>query len=389
MRAALTIAAKDLRQRFRDRSAWITVFLGPLAITAVIALAFGGTADFRADLGYVDLDRGAAATGLRRTLESPELAERTSLTSYASAEQARAAVDAGDVDAAVVVPEGFTASLSGRAPAALTVYDSVDNPLQAEFARAVSESFVAQIDADRLSVATAIAAGVPESEVPRLTEKSLALRLPETVEPQGLPDDPLKAVSYFAPSMGMFFVLFTVGAGARGYFTEQRDGTLDRVAATPVGAGSILLGKSLSAFFHSFAALGATLLAAWLLFGARWADPLGVVALCAATAMAVVCLTALVISLARSERQAEGLSSILVFALVLLGGNFVFSPAGPELLRKLALFTPNGWALRGFTDLGTGVGGLAAVGRPLLGIAAFCVVTAALAALLTRARRPS
>jgi ABC-2 type transport system permease protein len=127
--------------------------------------------------------------------------------------------------------------------------------------------------------------------------------------------------------------------------------------------------------------------ASWLLFGARWADPAGVAALCVAMAVAVVCLTALVTSLARTQRQAEGLSSILVFALVLIGGNFVYTSVGPSLLRRLALFTPNGWALRGFTDLGTGVGGWTAVGGPLLGIGAFSLAVAALTALLLRLRR--
>ncbi|HET6352681.1 hypothetical protein [Streptomyces sp.] len=76
MHAVRTIAAKDLRQRLRDRSAWILVFLAPLAITALMALSFGSSAEFHADLGYVDQDRGPAAAGLRQTLESPELARR-------------------------------------------------------------------------------------------------------------------------------------------------------------------------------------------------------------------------------------------------------------------------------------------------------------------------
>ncbi|WP_405810893.1 ABC transporter permease [Streptomyces sp. NBC_00210] len=389
MHAVFTIAAKDLRQRLRDRSAWILVFLAPLAITALMALSFGSGVEFHADLGYVDQDRGPAATGLRQTLESPELARTASLRSFTTAEQARAAVDAGSVQAAVIVPAGFTASLSGRTPVPVTVYESADYALQAQFARAVTESFVAQVNADRLSVGTAVAAGVSKSDVPSVTERALRLRLPETVEPSGLPNDPIKAVSYFAPSMGMFFVLFTVGFGARGYFAERRNGTLDRIGAAPVSQWTILLGKSLSTFVFSFAGLGTTITAAWLLFDAEWADPLGVVALCAATAVSVVCFTAFVITLARTERQAEGLSSIVVFALVLVGGNFVFAPVGPDLVRRMALFTPNGWALRGFTDLGTGVRGLEAVGAPLLGIGSVCLVIVAVTALLMRLRRPS
>ncbi|MFI1169600.1 ABC transporter permease [Streptomyces sp. NPDC020801] len=387
MRVVLTIAAKDLRQRVRDRSAWVLVFLAPVLISALMALAFNNNSEFRADIGLVDLDRGPAAAGLTQVLKSPELKDTVQVRTYPDEAVARRAVDAAHVHAAIVVPKGFTAALRGGSTAPVTVLDSVDYMLQAQLARAVAQSYVAQVNADRLSVATAVATGVPRRNIPELAAQAALLQLPEQVRAQGLGDDQLKVISYFGPSMGMFFVLFTVGFGARGYFIEQQQGTLDRIAAAPVGRGALLLGKSLSTFVYSLAGLATVTVVSWLAFGARWADPLGVVALGTGMAVAVVCLTALVIALARTERQAEGLASIVVFALVLLGGNFVFASGTTPLIRRLALFTPNGWALRGFTDLGTGVRGWDAFGAPLLGIAAFSAAVAAVTALLLRLRR--
>ncbi|PWI13252.1 ABC transporter permease [Streptomyces sp. Act143] len=387
MRVVLAIAAKDLRQRLRDRSAWVIVFLAPVLISALMALAFNNNSEFRANIGVVDLDRGPAATGLTQVLKSPELRGTVQVRSYGDESAARRAVDAGGVHAAIVVPKGFTQALHGGTAAPVQVLDSVDYGLQAQLARAVTESYVAQVNADRLSVATAVAAGAPQRDVPELAAQAALLRLPEEVRAEGLPDDALKVISYFGPSMGMFFVLFTVGFGARGYFIEQQQGTLDRIAAAPVGRGALLLGKSVSTFVYSLAGLATVTLVSWLAFGASWADPLGVAALSVAMAVCVVCLTALVIALVRTEQQAQGLASVLVFALVLLGGNFVFASGTTPLIRRLALFTPNGWALRGFTDLGTGVRGWAAVGAPLLGIAAFSAAVAAVTALLLRLRR--
>lgn len=389
MRVVLAIAAKDLRQRLRDRSAWVIVFLAPVLISALMALAFNNNDTFRANLGVVDLDRGPAAAGLTEVLKSPELRGTVHVRSYGAEAAARRAVDAGDVHAAIVVPRGFTASLHGGSAAPVRVLDSVDYGLQAQLARAVTESYVAQVNADRLSVATAVAAGAPHGDIPRLAAKAALLRLPEQIRARGLPDSPLKVISYFGPSMGMFFVLFTVGFAARGYFVEQQLGTLDRIAAAPVGRGALLIGKSVSTFVYSLAGLATVTLVSWLAFDARWADPLGVAALSVAMAVSVVCLTALVIALVRTEQQAQGLASIVVFALVLLGGNFVFASGTTPLIRRLALFTPNGWALRGFTDLGTGVRGWDAVGAPLLGIAAFSAAVTVLTVLLLRLRRTS
>ena len=43
MRHALLICIKDLRQRLRDRTAILTAIVAPLALTALMGLALGGS----------------------------------------------------------------------------------------------------------------------------------------------------------------------------------------------------------------------------------------------------------------------------------------------------------------------------------------------------------
>jgi len=102
-----------------------------------------------------------------------------------------------------------------------------------------------------------------------------------------------------------------------------------------------------------------------------------------ALSLTLVGLTALVITAARTERAAEGFASLLTFGLVLLGGNFVFIGGAPELVRTLALLTPNGWALRAITDLAGGAPWTAAV-VPLMAILAFALAAGAVAYSLRR-----
>jgi ABC-2 type transport system permease protein len=125
-------------------------------------------------------------------------------------------------------------------------------------------------------------------------------------------------------------------------------------------------------------------LVAGSLFKASWGSPLAVVALCVAMSVAVVALTAFVMSVSRTERQAETLASALTFSLALLGGNFAFLGAAPEAMRRLAALTPNGLALRGFTDLATGAPAGAALARPLVGIALFTLLVGGVAAITGR-----
>jgi ABC-2 type transport system permease protein len=57
----------------------------------------------------------------------------------------------------------------------------------------------------------------------------------------------------------------------------------------------------------------------------------------------------------------------------------------PGALRTASAFTPNGWALRAFSDLVALGGGVASVVRPVAALASFGLVTGAVA--LTRARK--
>ncbi|MBE1495646.1 ABC-2 type transport system permease protein [Amycolatopsis lexingtonensis] len=374
------VAAKDLRQRARDRSAWVLGFLAPLAIAALVSFAFGGAETFHADVAVVDEDHGVLARTFTGLLTSPELASVLTVTAVGDAADARARVDRGAVGAAVVIPAGFSAAAGGAPSRPVTVLTTVDSPLAGQVVRSVAESFAAQLDANRLSVASAVAAGAPAGD---LTARAAQLRLPEQVVRQASGSRPISGVEYFAPAMGIFFLFFAMGFGARGYFLELRDGTLDRIAVAPGGRGAALAGKSLATFAYSVAGLGTVCLVTSMAFGADWGPLPAVAVLIFAVALSVACLTAFVITVSRTERQADGLAAILTFGLVLVGGQFVFAGTGPELVRRLALFTPNGWALRGFTDLAGGAPGTS-VAVPVLAILAFCALLALVTGVLQR-----
>ena len=70
MHHAWLICLKDLRQRLRDHTALIVAVVAPLALTALIGMALGGSQGFRMRLGIADLDGSAALACVRRALFS-------------------------------------------------------------------------------------------------------------------------------------------------------------------------------------------------------------------------------------------------------------------------------------------------------------------------------
>ena len=74
MSAVWTIARKDLRQRFRDRSAIVLGFVAPVVIAALDELRVPGHVDrFHFELVVVDHDHGPVAAALVRGLAAPQV----------------------------------------------------------------------------------------------------------------------------------------------------------------------------------------------------------------------------------------------------------------------------------------------------------------------------
>ena len=378
MSAVLAIALKDLRQRMRDRSAIVLGFIAPLAVAWLISMAFGSVGSFHANVTVVDLDGGPVAAGFSTFVKGPDLADLLTVKSTAGEADARAKVANGDLSAAFVIPRGFSDAITSGQGLPITVLASVDSSVAEQVARSLAQSFTAQIEAVQLSVKAAVLAGAPPSTVAELAQKAAAVRPPERTVTQPSGTKELSAIGYYAPAMGIFFMFFAIDFGAAGYFLERTGGTLDRLAAAPIGPGAILLGKSLATFVYGLASLGTVAVVTSLAFHADWGPPLAVFALIVALALTLVGLTALVITAARTQRQASGFASILTFGLVLLGGNFIFIGGAPQILRTLALLTPNGWALRAFTDFAGGADWTAGV-TPMMAILAFAFGTGAVA----------
>jgi ABC-2 type transport system permease protein len=395
-RTALLVAGKDLRQRLRDRSALVIAFVAPFVLASIIGLAFGGDSAFRATYAVVDADRGPVAAGFTDgVLGSPGLRDLVTVRRVDDGE-ARALVDRGEADAAFLLPSGLSASVQRGGPATITVLESGEDPIAGQVGRSLAEGYAAELAATQLAVRTALdasaaAPGDPAGAAPgaaearRLGERAAASRPPVQLVEGQVGGRTIEAANYFGPSMAIFFLFFTVSFGARSILAERRQGTLQRLLASAASTGGVLAGKALAAFVLGTASVLVMWLATTLVFGADWGDPVAVVALTVSSVLSAIGITALVVTLARTDEQAEGYSSLVVFTLALLGGNFVYLAQLPELLQRVSLLTPNGWALRGFVDLVADGGGLGTVAVPVAVTLTVGLVTGGLA--LYRARR--
>lgn len=385
MGTALLVARLELRRRLRDRSAIVFAVIAPLVLASILGTAFSGLDDggIHVDVALVDADGTATSATLRdQVFASAALRESITVHPVSSADRARQDVQDERLPVAVVIPAGFEAALGGPGPVPdIELIARPGAPIASDFIRAVVDGWLSRVRAGRLAATTAAALGSAQPDAAALA--GVATRAATMDPPLGLRnggvEQDINLAAYFGPSMGILFLFLALGLMARSLLAERRDGTLARLQAAPVRLGQVLAGKAIAIGAAGVASLCLLWLVTSVVFGASWGSPLPVAALIVATVLAVGGIAAFISSMAKTEAQAEGFTSIAAFVLGLLGGNFFPINELPDGFLRISRLTPNGVALQAFSDLSFQRDGLGDIAGALATLVAIGVVTATIA----------
>lgn len=393
---AVQIALKDLKQRLRDRSAYIWGIVAPLGLAAIFSLLFGPITEFEASFALADLDGGPVGSGFVEQLGAFEEQGILTLEVVDTAAAAEALAEAGSVDAAFVIPAGFSQQVSAGQAVDIEVIGNVDSALATQVARSFAGGFAGEINTVGAAACTALtAAGAPCQDNPALGALAAsALADPVfSASPAVLGDTPaaskeLSTDTFYSAGMAILFVFLTVQFGVSGLLEERQNGTMARLLAAPISRRSIVAGKALTSFSLGVVSLTVMVVGTTLLLGAEWGNSLGVAVLVLAGVIAATGIMFVVAAFARTPDQAASLQAIIAFVLAMLGGTFFPIAQVGGLVATLSLVTPHAWFLRGLGDLAAG-GGLGSAFPAAIYVALFGVVTGGLAlARIGRVLRP-
>ncbi len=341
----LVLASTDLRRRFRSRSALVTAFIAPLVLPMLFGLMFSPRSQVF-EIGVADDSELAIGAQLTASLtasgdDGDEENDALDLVPVGSGAEARRLVEDGELDSAIVL-ENTGGQLS------LSTVGARDHAIAAQVADSIAYQLAGRIDRQG-------AAGVEIRSLP-------------------VGGRPLSATAYFGAAMAIVFLFFTVSSAAKSLLEERRNRTLDRILAGPTRPAAVVLGKVVSIAALATAGFITVWAVTTVVFDATWGNTGAVLLLIIATVFALCGVALFIASLARSAQQSDSISAVVTFALALLGGNFVGPTDTPELLRKLSKFTPNGWALRGFTEVSVDAASLSSLVGSLSALAAFGAV---------------
>ncbi len=375
MRAAVDIALKDLKLKVRDRSALLVSIVAPFALAALFSMILGGLdEDFHARWGYVDLDGGEIAAALDEgPISGMEAQGVIDVERYATTDEARRAVEAGEVEAAIIVPEGFSASSMAGAGATVDLVVDPDAVISGQVARSVLAGFANRIDAVQLSVATALIsdARLPEAETTAaLAELAAATVEPITIAELAVEDRLAGYATYYAAAMAILFIFLAAQFGIVSIHAERRTKTLQRMLAAPIDWWAILVGKLIVSMVLALVSMGVIILGTGLLLGATWGDPVALVVLVLSAALAATGVSLLTVAFTRNEEQATSAITIVSLTLAVIGGSFFPTSQGPDFMSQLSLLAPHAWFLDGVNDIATG----GDVGSSITSVAVLLVV---------------
>ena len=387
MKAAIIIAAKDLRQRLRDRSAIIMGIVAPFALAAIFSLLLPSSQGFHTDYAVVDLDHGSvSALFTEQVLPGVVESGFADVRTVDDREAAAVLVESGEVDAAFVIPSGFSQSITSGRDATISIIGNVDAALSTQIAEAIASSFAEEVNAVSLSVAAALGGFTviqPEA-LADLSARAAVFEPAILVEDSEADSKQMTDKTFYSASMAIMFLFFTAQFGILSLLAERRQGTLPRLVAAPLGPWTIVIGKALTGFVLGVVAMTVLIVASTLLLGAAWGNPIGVVLLALAAVISATGVSAMAATMARTEEQASGWNAIIAMTLAILGGTFFSLDRAPEFVGRLSLLTPHAWFLRGLDELASASGGVTDVLPATAVMVAIGVVTGGIGLLRAR-----
>jgi ABC-2 type transport system permease protein len=398
----ISIALKDLQILFKDRGAIFQLFILPLLFIAVFSGALGALAGEKEvtlpNLAVVDQDGGASAQYLIREITADGSLSVLPLPTS----EAQAQLDENKVVAVLAIPAGFTADVQQSTPVTLVITPGKNSdPQIVEAARLVIASIAANMTLESQILASLNQMGEMQATAPEeyqvfSTERVLAqarnqfetsqerplITVQQSVPQQessqeDTPDLSLSAV----PGFMILFVFLTGQTTARSIFDEKKVGSFRRLAAAPINKAQLLIGKILPNFIIALIQIGVI-----FAFGAFGLKAMGLTSLpidkAPLSAILVAILLALcssafgitIAGLARTENQVAGLSTLLLWAMGLLGGCLVPLFILERFIGPLAMIVPHYWANKALNDLLIRGLGLADIWLSMVMLGVFTVI---------------
>ncbi len=395
MRALLALIRKDLARRVRAPAGVLLTLAFPLVLVAVIGGTFNANDDdvLPTIKLLVENRDGGFLSELLSTAFRNEQAARFFDVALVDSGAGEAIVGEGDASALIVIPAGFSEKYLAREPVTLTLVRNPGESILPEIAESFA-GFLALIltgasrvlaepletvsslmdnddgpgEATVSSIAVTVQRAIKRGErllLPPAIDVSIEERIDETKDPAQQKRN-VNLFAYLFPGIIAMGLLFVAQQSLRDLLWEREHGHLARLLATPVPIRTVVLSKLISTLALLVVCHLLLAVIGSLVFHIRWNDGLAAILLVIAQGVAVTGILAFVFAVTRTERQADALSTIVIFGMSILGGSMIPAEMFPDSVQSVSKWTINYWTIEGFRTITVFDGGLSDIGLHLL-----------------------
>ena len=376
-----TIASNSLRRLFRDRTNIFFIFVLPIVLILVLGLVFG--TGFTSRVVVITPEGDDLAGDIAEGISSSTAFETVDIDDF---ETARIRLRRNDVDAVIVIPDGYSDALAEGEAVEIDYYST---PTGGGFdVRSVVETAIAEqaavIRAGRFAADTTDVDPATALETARLVQGSIAAIGTEFEGEPGSGSGGQFDVG--AAQQLLLFMFLTALTSSTVLIQTRRLGISHRMLSTPTTAGMIIGGETLGRFLVVMLQGIFIVIAAGVLFGVEWGDPLAAILVITAFALTGTGAGMLLGSIFSSEQQAGGFAIFGALMLAALGGSMVPLEIFPDTMVTVAHFTPHAWGNDAFATLIRHGGGVADIATELAVLTAYGLVLVALSSIVFRRR---
>lgn len=374
MRSLWHVAAHDLRQHLSERANIFFLFLMPLGFVFFFSLvnSGGGGGDVAVSLPVVDRDGDFLSEGFIAQLT----AERFQSPVYTAAAAETTTFGTRHVE----IPADFTARVLNAERTDITLSATAGSNTDYDLAAGV-RLHLAQVRflgnlwrwsserGDPPLGPSLSPADVDDASRQRFLDLvAEPSRVTVTAENAGSGRPVPRGARQSIPGVLVMFVVMTVLIGGSESLTREKlQGTLRRLATTPLSARQVLLGKTLGLTLLGIVQSAVLIVATEVLgrlglagLDFLWAPfLLGVLPVLLAYCFCVAALGLLISGLLRTPQQAESLAWLFGLALSAVGGSWWPLEIMPDGMRVVGQMLPTGWAMTGLHNVITYGQGLA------------------------------
>jgi ABC-2 type transport system permease protein len=325
LQGATAFAVADLKEIFRDRQAMFWTFFFPIMFMVLLGLVFGNAQVIDLKIGVVDED-GSPASGM--LVAQVDGLENVEVQNFSSPQEARAAIEKGDLAVFLQVPAGYGSTIAAyqdpnatnlSQKAVLTVYFANDTAGNGAVAFTVLNQVISQVNAAVLQ------------------QEPVVVAAPQQVEVSGG-----RYIDYLMPGIiGMVLMFNGVFAIAGVMTTMRQKGILRRLKVTPVGKSAILAALITTRMIITFMGVLLIIAVGVLGFGVQMhGNPAITLALVVVGSLSFTTFGFAVSSYAKTLESAEGLANVVTMPMMFLGDVFLPVALMPDFIRPFAEALP-------------------------------------------------